>query len=563
MDADNSSGLIDIETTYDFGFLFSGGGGYAWRNGFRADAEMLYATYDLDQVSVTRATGLGVATGSRDAEGDLSILALMANGAYDFDLGFSWRPYLLAGAGVAQVSLNDVTAGGAIVDDEAFVVAFQAGLGVNYALTDNWSLKAGLQVLHDPRARARRCGGKPLRFPGCDPQPAVRHALPILIPDRRAPIFPRMNCLDIDKAPSATRVVVAMSGGVDSSTVAAMLVEDGFDVVGVTLQLYDHGRARGRPGSCCAGEDIHDARRVADRLGIPHYVLGYEQRFRSQVIDAFAGSYAAGETPVPCILCNQTVKFTDLLGTARDLGADALVTGHYVRRRQGPDGPELHRAADGTRDQSYFLFATTSEQLGYLRFPLGERTKSDTRGIADRFGLAVAEKPDSQDICFVPDGRYARVVEALRPEAFEPGDIVDDSGAVLGRHGGIARFTIGQRRGLGIAGDQPLYVNRIEPETRRVVVGPRESLLQPNLRVGDVNWLGDGDGPGAGRRVQARVRSTRPPAAATLQARDDGTINVVFDRPEAGIAPGQACVFYDGDRVLGGGWILREDPLAA
>jgi len=372
-----------------------------------------------------------------------------------------------------------------------------------------------------------------------------------------------MNSLEIDKAPSATRVVVAMSGGVDSSTVAAMLVEDGYDVVGVTLQLYDHGRARGRPGSCCAGEDIHDARRVADHLGIPHYVLDYEQKFRTQVIDAFADSYAAGETPVPCILCNQTVKFSDLLGTARDLGADALVTGHYVRRRRGPNGPELHRAADDSRDQSYFLFATTAEQLGYLRFPLGELAKTETRGTAGRLGLAVADKPDSQDICFVPGGRYARVVKALRPEAFEPGDIVDNDGTVLGRHGGIGGFTIGQRRGLGIAADQALYVTRIESESRRVVVGPHEALLQRHLRVGGANWLGDGDRPAEGQRIQARVRSTRLPAAATLRARDDSTIDVTFDQPEAGIAPGQACVFYDGGRVLGGGWILRDEPLAA
>jgi len=372
-----------------------------------------------------------------------------------------------------------------------------------------------------------------------------------------------MNSLEIDKAPSATRVVVAMSGGVDSSTVAAMLVEDGYDVIGVTLQLYDHGRARGRPGSCCAGEDIHDARRVADRLGIPHYVLDYEQKFRTQVIDAFADSYASGETPVPCILCNQTVKFADLLGTARDLGADALVTGHYVRRRRGAGGPELHRAADDTRDQSYFLFATTPEQLDYLRFPLGELAKTETRGTASRLGLAVADKPDSQDICFVPGGRYARVVESLRPDAFEPGDIVDIHGTVLGGHGGIGRFTVGQRRGLGIASDQPLYVTRIEPQTRRVVVGPRDALMQRHLRVGGVNWLGDGEGPAESQRIQARVRSTRPPAAAALQARDDGTVGVAFDDPETGIAPGQACVFYDGERVLGGGWILRDEPLAA
>jgi len=368
-----------------------------------------------------------------------------------------------------------------------------------------------------------------------------------------------MQLQGIHKPIRETRVVVAMSGGVDSSTVAGLLVQAGYEVIGITLQLYDHGRAVGRPGSCCAGQDIHDARRVADRLGIPHYVLDYEQRFRQQVIGAFADSYAAGETPVPCVACNQTVKFTDLLGTARGLGADALVTGHYARWRQGSSGPELRRGADPDRDQSYFLFATTPEQLALLRFPLGEMGKDRTRDAARRLDLPVATKPDSQDICFVPDGRYARIVERLRPDAMQPGEIVHTDGRVLGRHDGIGRFTVGQRRGLGIASGDPLYVVRLEPDSRRVIVGPVAALEQRRLAVRDINWLGDRSLDGEGTRIEARIRSTHHPATATVAACGDGTAEVVFDAPQTGIAPGQACVFYAGDRVLGGGWIARDD----
>ncbi len=374
-----------------------------------------------------------------------------------------------------------------------------------------------------------------------------------------------MNSLGFDKSPADTRVVVAMSGGVDSSTAAGLMTEQGYEVIGVTLQLYDHGQAPGqaqrRKGACCAGQDIFDARRVADRLSIPHYVLDYESRFKEQVIEDFADSYLAGETPIPCVRCNQTVKFRDLLGKARELGADALVTGHYARRVLGQGGPELHRALDEAKDQSYFLFATTREQLDYLRFPLGDMDKAETRAHAERLRLPVALKPESQDLCFVANGSYAAVVENLRPGAADPGDIVDLDGNVIGQHQGIIRYTVGQRRGLGIAAPEPLYVVRVEPDTRRVVAGPKEALLKDRFRVGTINWLGDGDGPGQDLDVTVKIRSAAAPVAATIKARpeNENGAEVNLNRAEAGIAPGQACVFYDQDRVLGGGWIRRDD----
>ncbi|MEJ2120182.1 MAG: tRNA 2-thiouridine(34) synthase MnmA [Alphaproteobacteria bacterium] len=366
--------------------------------------------------------------------------------------------------------------------------------------------------------------------------------------------------LDLDGKPKDCRVVVAMSGGVDSSVTAALLAEAGYDVVGITLQLYDHGQAVGRAKSCCAGQDIHDARRVADAIGIPHYVLDYESRFREAVIDDFADSYLRGETPIPCVRCNETVKFRDLVGTARELGAAALATGHYVRRANGPNGPELRRAADPARDQSYFLFATTAEQLDFLRFPLGGLPKAETRALAERFDLPVAAKPDSQDICFVPQGRYADVVEKLRPGAADPGDIVDLSGRVLGRHEGVIHYTIGQRRGIGISGAEPLYIVRIEPEARRVVVGPKAALAKEELVLGEVNWLGEAI-PADGLACQAKIRSVSAPVGVRVFPRESG-LTAVFDEPQFGVSPGQACVLYDGDRVLGGGWIQREDAAA-
>jgi len=371
--------------------------------------------------------------------------------------------------------------------------------------------------------------------------------------------------LDLPGSPDRTRVVVAMSGGVDSSVVAGLLKDSGYDVVGVTLQLYDHGEATHRKGACCAGQDIHDARRVAETLGIPHYVLDYEERFREAVIDRFADGYAAGETPVPCVACNQTVKFADLLETARQLGADALATGHYVRSERRGARRALYRPVDLDRDQSYFLFATTQEQLDFLRFPLGAMTKAETRDAARAFGLPVAEKSDSQDICFVPNGRYADVIRKLKPGAAEAGDIVHIDGRVLGRHEGIINFTIGQRRGIGVALGEPLYVVHLDPHGRRVIVGPREALATRRLHLRDVNWLGNaplGTLPSAGIDIHARVRSTRPPLPARLIV-SDGQVRVDLAAMEAGVAPGQACVFYDdggeGARVLGGGWIERSE----
>src|SRR6266581_4407799 len=372
-----------------------------------------------------------------------------------------------------------------------------------------------------------------------------------------------LNTLDIEGRPSDTRVVVAMSGGVDSSVTAALLAEAGYDVVGITLQLYDHGAATHRKGACCAGRDIHDARAVAARIGIPHYVLDYEQRFKEAVIDRFAESYVAGETPVPCVECNQAIKFRDLLATARELGAAVLATGHYVASRRLPDGGRaLYRARETERDQSYFLFGTTHAQLDLLRFPLGDRTKAETRELARRFGLAVADKQDSQDICFVPSGRYADVIERLRPGAAGPSEIVDLDGRVLGRHDGIIHFTVGQRRGLGIAAGSPLYVVRLDAASRRVVVGPREALRTGRIRLRDINWLGDVAISEAVERhaeIYVKVRSTRAPQAAWLRRGVEADFEVELIGGEDGVSPGQACVFYDAAdgqaRVLGGGII--------
>lgn len=375
-----------------------------------------------------------------------------------------------------------------------------------------------------------------------------------------------LNSLGFAKAAADTRVVVAMSGGVDSSVVAAKLKQEGYDVIGVTLQLYDHGAALAKKGACCAGQDIHDARQVAERMGFPHYVLDYENKFRESVIDEFADAYLAGATPVPCIRCNERVKFRDLLETARDLDADCMATGHYIQRKQGPLRAELHMAADPARDQSYFLFSTTQEQLDFLRFPLGHlASKAETRALAAEYGLSVADKPDSQDICFVPNGDYAAVIEKLRPGAADPGEIVDMDGKVLGRHRGVIHYTIGQRRGLGIGGlGDPLYVLRLDPDRRQVVVGPKSALATTIVPITEVNWLGDGPFEGE-IACLVRIRSTRPPRPAILRPLGQGRAEVELLDPEEGVSPGQACVFYaaDSTRVLGGGWIsLRRRPAA-
>ena len=373
----------------------------------------------------------------------------------------------------------------------------------------------------------------------------------------------RINSLGFAKAPAQTRVAVAMSGGVDSSVTAAMLHAEGYETIGVTLQLYDHGAAVNRPGACCAGQDIRDARRVADEAGFPHYVLDYESRFRESVIDDFADSYLRGETPLPCVRCNQTVKFTDLMQMARDLDADCLATGHYVRRIEKESGAELHKAADPAKDQSYFLFATTREQLDYLRFPLGGRLKEETRDIARELKVPVADKPDSQDICFVPNGDYARVVEKLRPGACDPGRIVDLDGNDLGRHDGIIRFTVGQRRGLGISGSaEPLYVVRIDAGKREVVVGPWAALARHSIGIEKLNWIGDarpgGRVSGGGDfRAEARIRNTGAAVPCRVEADCSGGARLTFDAPQYGVAAGQAAVLYDGTRLLGGGWIGR------
>lgn len=370
----------------------------------------------------------------------------------------------------------------------------------------------------------------------------------------------QLNSLGIDKAPEDTRVVVAMSGGVDSSVVAAMLKDQGYDVIGITLQLYDHGVAIQKKGACCAGQDIHDARRVSEAIGIPHYVLDYESRFKDSVMEDFADSYIRGETPIPCVRCNQEVKFKDLLLTAKDLDADVLATGHYVRREGDINDAEMRRAVDPLKDQSYFLFATTQEQLNYLRFPLGGMVKEDVRKLAEKYGLTIANKPDSQDICFVPEGGYASVIERLRPGAGEPGEIVHLDGRVLGEHKGIIYYTIGQRRGIGIGGGDPLYVIKLDPVKKQVIVGPKEALEISKVEIKELNWLGNNDIPEDGIDVMVKVRSTRPAEEARLyKGQNLDEAYFLLKQPEYGVSSGQAAVFYNDDRLLGGGWITKAE----
>lgn len=371
-----------------------------------------------------------------------------------------------------------------------------------------------------------------------------------------------LNSMGFPKAPKDTRVLVAMSGGVDSSVVAAMLSEEGYDVVGVTLQLYDHGAALAKKGACCAGRDIQDARRVAEEMGFPHYVLDYENKFKESVIDEFADAYLAGATPVPCIRCNERVKFRDLLETAKDLDADCMATGHYIQRFVENGKAELHKAADPDRDQSYFLFSTQQKQLDYLRFPLGHlKSKKDTRELARKYGLPVADKPDSQDICFVPNGSYAAVIEKLRPEAANPGNIVNLNGEILGTHKGIINYTVGQRRGLGIGGGDPLYVVKLDADKQQVIVGSKEALATRTVMIKEVNWLGEDKFIDSSERtIAVRVRSTRSPKEAIIRPITETTASVELLVAEEGIAPGQACVFYDieGTRIYGGGWITKQ-----
>ena len=375
-----------------------------------------------------------------------------------------------------------------------------------------------------------------------------------------------LNSLGFAKPEKDTRVVVAMSGGVDSSVCAAMLAKQGYDVIGITLQLYDHGAAIKSAKACCAGQDIYDAKRTAENLGFPHYVLDYESKFNEGVMQDFADTYLKGSTPIPCVRCNQTVKFRDLLDVARELGADCMATGHYVQRVDGPNGPELHRGNDHGKDQSYFLFATTKEQLDFLRFPLGDKTKAETRKMAVELGLSVASKPDSQDICFVPTGKYTDVIKKLRPDASDPGDILHVDGTVLGQHNGVMHYTVGQRRGLGIpdgSGQDPLFVLRLDADKKQVIVGPRRKLVKSRIYIKDVNWLGAGAfGSGLdGQKLFVKIRSMKPPVAARF-AQADGEIIVVLDEPMEGISPGQACVFYDAQapgRTLGGAWIVKAE----